>query len=110
MMKTKKLLSYLTMGVLFTGVAFADDSDVVDIYEEGSVGYAVDGPGLADGTGDKSGDTKDTTKYEADGLNKEDAKAAEEKAKKTEDTSKGSDKAADIVGDVTKEIGVVDIR
>ena len=106
MMKTKKLLSYLTMGVLFTGVAFADDSSVVDSYEEGAVAYGVEGLDLAKVTGDNNGDTKDKATHVSDGLTKKDVEAAEAKAKKADDTSKSSEEAVVPFGDTRRKIDV----
>ena len=108
-MKTKKLLSYLTMGVLFTGVAFADDSDVMDNYVEGAAGYRVDGLQTDSAKGGKSSGTKDT-KYKADGLTQQKVKAAEAKDKKTDDTSKSSEEAAVRVGDTWRHTQGLDIQ
>ena len=121
-MKTKKLLSYLTMGVLFTGVAFADDKiprivmasgdDTLDsnsnvglplrvVDERRSLILQTDSA-----KGGKSGDIKDTTKYVADGLNQPNVKADEVKDKKADDTSKSSEEAVVPFGDTRRKIDV----
>ena len=101
MMKTKKLLSYLTMGVLFTGVAFADDINVLRIMSQE--------PQADSAKGGKSSGTKDT-KYKADGLTQQKVKAAEAKDKKTDDTSKSSEEAAVRVGDTWRHTQGLDIQ